>query len=432
MSSPNEGKVKNLQKKKFVLGILLVALAVSFYFGLQWLIFRWYYVSTDDAQVKGNLINLSAKVPGRVAKLWVEEGDAVQAGQILVELERKDYETARAQAQANWEMARQSLAQATTQLLLIRERVTKGIEAAEVSLREAQEALRFAQEDALLQAERVAKEMDRAEANLQSARARILEAKTTAENARKEFLRHEELFKNRFIAENARDAMETAWQVAESRYQLARENEREALAQLALAQANQRSVELKKQTIRISEETLRKAQVNLALAREERKQVLLQEKTIEVLQAKVKETEAALRMAEINLQETNIQSPIRGVVAKRFADQGQNVQPGQTLLVVNNPEEKWVVANVEETKVRRVRKGAGVRIEVDAFPGQTFEGQVEFIGSAALSEFALLPADNPSGNFVKITHRLPVRITVKDPQNHLKPGMMVVVAIAAH
>jgi len=432
MSSPNEGKVKNLQKKKFVLGILLVALAVSFYFGLQWLIFRWYYVSTDDAQVKGNLINLSAKVPGRVAKLWVEEGDAVQAGQILVELERKDYETARAQAQANWEMARQSLAQATTQLLLIRERVTKGIEAAEVSLREAQEALRFAQEDALLQAERVAKEMDRAEANLQSARARILEAKTTAENARKEFLRHEELFKNRFIAENARDAMETAWQVAESRYQLARENEREALAQLALAQANQRSVELKKQTIRISEETLRKAQVNLALAREERKQVLLQEKTIEVLQAKVRETEAALRMAEINLQETNIQSPIRGVVAKRFADQGQNVQPGQTLLVVNNPEEKWVVANVEETKVRRVRKGAGVRIEVDAFPGQTFEGQVEFIGSAALSEFALLPADNPSGNFVKITHRLPVRITVKDPQNHLKPGMMVVVAIAAH
>ena len=240
MSSPNEGKVKNLQKKKFVLGILLVALAVSFYFGLQWLIFRWYYVSTDDAQVKGNLINLSAKVPGRVAKLWVEEGDAVQAGQILVELERKDYETARAQAQANWEMARQGLAQATTQLLLIRERVTKGIEAAEVSLREAQEALRFAQEDALLQAERVAKEMDRAEANLQSARARILEAKATAENARKELLRHEELFKNRFIAENARDAMETAWQVAESRYQLARENEREALAQLALAQANQR------------------------------------------------------------------------------------------------------------------------------------------------------------------------------------------------
>ena len=432
MSSPNEGKVENLQKKKFVLGIVLVALAVSFYFGLQWLIFRWYYVSTDDAQVKGNLINLSAKVPGRIAKLWVEEGDAVQAGQILVELERKDYETAWAQAQANWEMARQGLAQATTQLFLIRERVTKGIEAAEVSLREAQEALRFSQEDALLQAERVAKEMDRAEANLQSARARILEAKATAENARKEFLRHEELFKNRFISENARDAMETAWQVAESRYQLARENEREALSQLALAQANQRSVELKKQTIRISEETVRKAQVNLALAREERKQVLLQEKTIEVFQAKVKETEAALRLAEINLQETNIRSPIRGVVAKRFADQGQNVQPGQTLLVVNNPEEKWVVANVEETKVRRVRKGAGVRIEADAFPGQTFEGQVEFIGSAALSEFALLPADNPSGNFVKITHRLPVRITVKDPQNHLKPGMMVVVAIAAH
>ncbi|MCX5906787.1 MAG: efflux RND transporter periplasmic adaptor subunit, partial [Deltaproteobacteria bacterium] len=98
---------------------------------------------------------------------------------------------------------------------------------------------------------------------------------------------------------------------------------------------------------------------------------------------------------------------------------------------VNNPGEKWVVANVEETEVRRVRQGAKVKIEVDAYPKEKFEGQVEFIGAAALSEFALLPADNPSGNFVKITHRLPVRVSVKDPQNLLRPGMMVAVGIEA-
>jgi membrane fusion protein (multidrug efflux system) len=86
---------------------------------------------------------------------------------------------------------------------------------------------------------------------------------------------------------------------------------------------------------------------------------------------------------------------------------------------------------VEETHVRRVRQAAEVKVEVDAFPNRTFEGRVEFIGAAALSEFALLPADNPSGNFIKITHRLPVRISVKDPQNLLKPGMMVVVEIKA-
>lgn len=431
MDSQNEAPVKPSMNKKVLLGILLAAAGVILYFGVQWLIFRWHYVSTDDAQVKGNLVNLSGKVPGRIIKLWVEEGDGIQTGQVLVELEKKDYAAARAQAQANLEMARQGLSQATTQLLLTRERVTKGIEAAEATLREAREGLKFAEEDALLQADRVAKEIDRTEAGLQSARAKVLEAKATAENAQKEFLRHQELFKNRYIAENARDAMETAWQVAQSRFQLAQENEREALSQLALAQANRRSVELKKQTVRIAEETLHKAKVSLALAQEERKQITLQEKSIEVLKAKGREAEAALQLAEINLQETTIVSPIRGVVSKRFADQGQNVQPGQTLLIVNNPEEKWVVANVEETKVRRVRKGAKVEVEVDAFPGRRFEGQVEFIGSAALSEFALLPADNPSGNFVKITHRLPVRVAVKDPENRLKPGMMAVVAIEA-
>jgi membrane fusion protein, multidrug efflux system len=427
-----EKKKFNLRSKRTVWLILVImVLGIGIYFGYQWLIFRWRYVSTDDAQVKGNLINLSAKVSGRVIKLQVEEGDRVQAGQVLVELEKKDYAAARAQAQANLEMARQSLAQATTQLLLTRERVIKGIETAEASLGEAKEGLTFAEEDAILQADRVQKEIDRAEAALESMRAKVLEARATMVNAQKEFQRNRELFQQGYIAENARDAAETAWQVAQSRYQLSLENEREALSQLALAKANQRSVDLKKQSIRIAGETLRKARVNLALAQEEKKQITLQEKGIAVLQAKVQEAEAAWQLADIHWQETTISSPIRGVVAKRFADEGQMVQPGQTILNVNNPEEKWVVANVEETKVRRVKKGARVIVEVDAFPDRTFEGRVEFIGSAALSEFALLPADNPSGNFVKITHRLPVRVSVSDPQNHLRPGMMVVVAIEA-
>jgi membrane fusion protein (multidrug efflux system) len=233
------------------------------------------------------------------------------------------------------------------------------------------------------------------------------------------------------VAENLRDAAETAWQVSQSKHQVALENEREAVSQLELAEANQRSIALKEQSIRISEQVLEKARINLALALEEKKQISLQEKSIEVLEAKVQEAGAALQMAEIRLQETKILSPISGVVSRRLADQGQVVQVGQPLLIVNDPAEKWVVANVEETKIRRVRQGAGVKVEVDAFPGRDFEGQVEFIGSAASSEFALLPSENPSGNFIKVTHRIPVRVSVKDPKNILKPGMMVVVAIEA-
>jgi multidrug resistance efflux pump len=85
----------------------MALLGAGIYFGLQWLIFRWHFVSTDDAQVKGNLINLSAKVPGRIVKLLAEEGDVVQSGQILVELEKKDYTAAQAQALAALEAAKQ-------------------------------------------------------------------------------------------------------------------------------------------------------------------------------------------------------------------------------------------------------------------------------------------------------------------------------------
>jgi membrane fusion protein, multidrug efflux system len=431
MEPKSEKPSSKPRKQRVVILLGVVCLGIALYFGIQWLLFRWHYVSTDDAQVKGNLVNLSAKVSGRIVQLRVEEGDQVQAGQVLVEIDPKDYQAAQAQAQASLEMARQDLAKAIPQLALTRDRVLQGIDTADASYKEAREGLKFAEDDAALQTDRVQKDIDRARASLKAARARVMEAKATTDNAQKEFERQQELFKNKYIAENARDAAETAWQVADSKYQAALENEREALSQLELAEANQRSIDLKKQSIRISEQVLQRAKISLALSREEKKQISIQEKNIEFLKAKVQEAEAALQLADLRLQETKIQSPISGTISKRLADQGQVVQVGQPLLIVNNPGEKWVVANVEETKVRRVRPGAKVTVEVDAFPGNAFEGQVEFIGSAASSEFALLPSENPSGNFIKVTHRIPVRVSVKDPKNKLKPGMMVVVAIEA-
>jgi membrane fusion protein (multidrug efflux system) len=410
---------------------MIVCLGLGIYFGLKWLNFRWHYVSTDDAQVKGNLINISAKISGRIVRLQVEEGDTVEVGQVLVEIEKEDHAAAQAQAKANLEMAKHELAKAITQLSLTKERVSQGIGTAWASLREAQEVLKSAEDDAALQTDRVNKEIERAQASYQAALAKVAEAKATMESAQKEFARIEALFRQKYIPENSRDASETTWQVAKSKYEGALENEHEALSQLEMAKANQRSIALKKQNIRVAEQVLQKARINLTLAEEEKKQIALQERNIELLQAKIKEAEAAFRLAEIRFMETSILSPIHGVISKRLAEEGQMVQPGQPILIVNDPGDKWVVANVEETKVRRVCTGAKVNIEADAFPGHVFEGQVESVGAAALSEFALLPSDNPSGNFIKITHRLPVRIFVKDPQNLLKPGMMVVVAIEA-
>jgi multidrug resistance efflux pump len=418
-------------RKILFLLVLLIFLGLSIYFGGRWLIFRWHYVYTDDAQVKGNLINLSAKVPGRIVGLLVEEGNSVQSGQVLVEIEKRDYIAAQAQAQANLEMANHDFSKSITQLSLTAERVSQGIETARASLREAQEGLKFSEDDAALQVDRVNKEIERAQASQQAALAKVAEARTTMETARKEFARTEPLFQQKFIPESSRDNSEAAWQVAKSKYEVALENEREALTQLELAKANQRSITLKQQNIRIAEQIMQKARINLNLSEEEKKQILIQEKNIELLRAKVKEAEAAYQLTEIRCQETTIASPIKGVVSKKLCEEGQMIQTGQPILIVNDPGDKWVVANVEETKVRRVHDGAKVKIGADAFPGKSFEGNVESIGAAAISEFALLPSDNPSGNFIKITQRLPVRISVKDPENLLKPGMMVVVTIEA-
>ncbi|HSR13113.1 MAG TPA: biotin/lipoyl-binding protein, partial [Thermodesulfobacteriota bacterium] len=160
-----------------------LCLLAGIYFGIQWFLFRWHYVSTDDAQVKGNLVNLGAKVSGRIAQLRAEEGDRVQAGQVLLEIDPKDYAAAQAQARAGLEMARHDLAKAVTQLSLTRQRVSQGIGSAETTLRESGEGLKLARHDTVLQSDRVTKEIDLARATLQAARARLIEARATRENA---------------------------------------------------------------------------------------------------------------------------------------------------------------------------------------------------------------------------------------------------------
>ena len=89
----------------------------------------------------------------------------------------------------------------------------------------------------------------------------------------------------------------------------------------------------------------------------------------------------------------------------------------------------WVDANVKETDFRKLAIGASARITVDAYPNRVFEGDVVRLGEAATSQFALLPSPNPSGNFTKVTQRLPVRISIDQQDGLLRPGMMVEVSI---
>jgi len=129
--------------------------------------------------------------------------------------------------------------------------------------------------------------------------------------------------------------------------------------------------------------------------------------------------------AALDLEDRTIVMPFDGVVDRVFVDKGEYVTPGQRLLMVHDPQRVRVEANVKETDIRFFRPGKTVTITVDALPGRRFEGAVTRVGQSATSEFALLPNPNPSGNFTKITQRLPIRIAVEQESGELKPGMMV-------
>src|SRR5690606_4151307 len=132
---------------------------------------------------------------------------------------------------------------------------------------------------------------------------------------------------------------------------------------------------------------------------------------------------------KIDLEDRTIRSPINGIVDRTFVEAGEYVSAGQRIALVHDPERLWVEANVKETQIRRLKPGQPVEVTVDAYPGRTFIGRVERIGSSTTSNFALLPTPNPSGNFTKITQRVPVRIAIEQTDAVLSPGMMVEVNI---
>ena len=149
--------------------------------------------------------------------------------------------------------------------------------------------------------------------------------------------------------------------------------------------------------------------------------------------AKLESAQAARDLAAIQLADTRIVAPASGLVASKNVETGQLVQAGQPLLSVVPLDDIWVAANLKETDVRNVRPGDAVEIEVDAYPGERFEGTVESLSPASGARFSLLPPDNATGNFTKVVQRIPVRIKLdkaNDANHALRPGMSAFVTIA--
>jgi membrane fusion protein (multidrug efflux system) len=164
-----------------------------------------------------------------------------------------------------------------------------------------------------------------------------------------------------------------------------------------------------------------------ARAGEERLKVI--DAQIEALTHQVANLAAQMHQQQVDVEDRTIRSPVPAVIDRTFVLPGEYVAAGQRILMLHNPNEVWVEANIKETQVGQVKLGQPVYVTVDAYPGIVFTGKVSRIGSATTARFALLPTPNPSGNFTKITQRVPVKIDIVNPPRPLTPGMMVEVEI---
>ncbi|MEZ0542309.1 HlyD family secretion protein [Fibrella arboris] len=189
-------------------------------------------------------------------------------------------------------------------------------------------------------------------------------------------------------------------------------------------------------TVEVQAQTYQNSQEQIGLARTQQgvAQAGIQkaQAAIQKMQAVLKVKAAAVENAKLRLSYAKLAAPITGKIGKKNAVVGQYVQPGQTLMTIVNDSTFWVIANMKETQLEKVVVGQPVDIKIDAYPDLDVKGRVASLSEATGARFALLPPDNSSGNFVKITQRVPVKIEILNPdkfKGKLRAGLSVDAAV---
>lgn len=157
----------------------------------------------------------------------------------------------------------------------------------------------------------------------------------------------------------------------------------------------------------------------------------LPQKELDIAKANADTAEAELKLAEVAQQNTSIRSPVDGIVIQKSTEEGNIVEPGQTVITVSDADHAWIAANIEETSVGLVKVGQPVHVVIDE--GGELEGTVSEVRASVASQFALIPSDTGSGNFTKLVQRVPIKVTVKNDQTRvLRAGQSVEIKIRVH
>jgi membrane fusion protein, multidrug efflux system len=372
-----------------LLAILIVGGGLFLWNGLAW-------ESTDDAQVNGHVMPLSARINGYVLKVPVIEGQLVQAGDVLVTIDPKDYEITLEQARAMFEDAQASADSSRFNVPITSVTTQSNLDSAGTAVSNAEAGFKAAEQ------------------NSESAKAILEQAEANAAKSDADLVRYEQLVAKEDISRQQYDQA------------------------VAAAKANRSGVVSGKANVQAAEQAVRQAQGKLLQARADLRSAQTAPEQVSMTLAKAHaadaqalERKAQLDQADLNLSYTVVRSPVTGIIGKRTVEVGQNVDVGQELVEVVPLDDVWITANFKETQLAHMRPGQPVEIKVDAY-GRRWQAHVTNMGAGAGSIFSLLPPENATGNYVKVVQRVPVRIDFDrsagpafNAEGLLKPGLSV-------
>ncbi len=367
-----------------VLGFfVLVVLGVL---GFHWWSDARFHVSTDNAYVRGHIVQLTPRVNGTVEKVLVEDNQYVKEGQLLVQLDRRDFELAAKQAEAN--------------LAIIKAKLKAG--ELGVPLVAGQTSARI--NEAMARVARMEKNLNEANSELSRSSEQEKSAKASLDKAMLDKVRSHGLLASGIISQDRFDEDMKNLEIAEANYQAAGQ-----------------AVKALQSRVHSLQDQIKETQAQLSMAQTGKTSALIQDKEVIALQAQVALAEANLQKAMLDLTYTDIMASVAGFISKKSVEMGQRIQPGQPLMAIVPIDNIWIEANFKETQLTNVKVGQPVRISADIYPGYEYKGRVDSIGAGTGAVFSLLPPENATGNWIKIVQRLPIKIVLDNPIPKEKP-----------
>jgi membrane fusion protein, multidrug efflux system len=413
----------------WIAGGVLIVLAL--YEAVPWIVTASRTVSTDDAYVNGHVTFVAPRVAGHVMRVLVDDNNRVHKGDLLVELDKEPYQVKVDIAQAEVGVAKSDLLAA---------------QAKDQSLAGLAHSQRYDLAHAVEDLKNQVAALHASVATLQAANATLIKTRADFERAR-------QLFESQVISRNEFDAFQESYSVAQAEQEKAQQDVYRIRAALGLPppvkgedlakvppDLDQTFSEVKAAQARLQQTA---AQLGVAPTFEQSPDQMLANfykrdpsgslDTIigqlvkaapDVVQAGAKLTQAKanLRQAQLNLSYCDVIADIDGVVTRRDVNPGDQVLAGQQLMALRSLTDIWVDANFKETQLAKLRIGQRVDLDVDMYGRrQHFKGRISGFTMGTGSTLALLPAENATGNYVKVVQRLPVRIDLMDYNPDAKP-----------